>query len=293
MVVSVVKETIELPEITTDGSGNAYLTKRINLDSGKRHLLAQVDAFEDACPSVQCDLEIVITPYPAIPTNMAYAPAAAQVNRYPAGGDDSILFKERRQPQPSAISESQVAQFPSAEISALNTSTFYTDHVFINMHFMAAPNTVISNIAYSFLLVLNDKSVSVMEHSLGVLSEQHDAMCALIMSNGRMQNNATLRGNVFPMWRYGGIRPEHTITPAAANTFFLDISSRDAEEMMATTDVRQAVADARQMQAFDAALGLRRPDWLREFLNAGLEAGAVRANPIPLKYADNGNTRMF
>ena len=293
MAVSVVKETIELPEITTDASGNAYLTKRINLDGGKRHLLAQVDAFEDACPNVQCDLEIVITPYPAIPTNMDYAPTANQANRYPAGGDDSILFKERRQPQPAAISEGQVAQFPSAEIAALNTSSFYTDHVFINMHFMAAPNTVISNIAYSFLLVLKDKSVSVLEHSLGVLSEQHEAMCALIMSNGRMQNNATLRGNVFPMWRYGGIRPEHTITPAAANTFFLDISTRDAEQMMTTADVRQAVADARQMQAFDAALGLRRPDWLREFLNAGLEAGPIRANPVPLKYADNGNTRMF
>ena len=293
MVVSVIKETIELPEITTDGSGNAYLTKRINLDSGKRHQLAQVDAFEDACPSVQCDLEIVITPYPSIPTNMAYAPAAAQVNRYPAGGDDSILFKERRQPQPAAITQGQVAQFPSAEIAALNTSSFYTDHVFINMHFMAAPNTVISNIAYSFLLVLNDKSVSVMEHSLGVLSEQHDAMCALIMSNGRMQNNATLRGNVFPMWRYGGIRPEHTITPLAANTFFLDISTRDAENMTNTAGIRQAVADARSMSAFDAALGDKRPDWLREYLNAGIESGPVRANPIPLKYADNGNTRMF
>lgn len=293
MVVSVVKETIELSAVTTDASGNAYLTKRINLDGGKRHRLVQVDAFEDACPSIQCDLELVITPYPSIPTNMAYAPAAAQANRYPSGGDDSVLFKERRQPQPSAISTGQTAQFPSPEISALNPSQFYTDHVFINMHFMASPNTQIENIAYSFLLVLNDKSVSALEHSLGVLSEQHDAMCALIMSNGRMQSNATLRGNVFPMWRYGGIRPEHTITLAAANTFFLDISTRDAEQMMATTDIRQAVADARDMQAFDQALGLRRPDWLREFLNAGIESGAIRANPIPLKYADNGNTRMF
>ena len=31
MVVSIVKETIELPAVTTDANGNAFVTKRINL----------------------------------------------------------------------------------------------------------------------------------------------------------------------------------------------------------------------------------------------------------------------
>ena len=292
MVVSVVKETIELEQVTTDASGNAYLTKRINLDSGKRHRLVQVDAFSDAYIGADCDLEIVISPYPSIPTNMEYQPASSFVNRYPSGGDDAVLFKERRQLFRTSLLEN-ATQFPSAEIAALNTFTFYTDHVFVNMHFMAAPNTVISNIAYSFLMVLNDKTVSVMEHSLGVLSEQHNAMCAQVMSNGRMRSRVDLLGNVFPMWRFGGIRPELTFTPTAANTFFLDIASRDAEQMVTSAAVRTNVADARQMQAFDAAFGIRRPDWLREFLNAGIEAGPIRPNPVPLKYADNGNTRMF
>lgn len=293
MALSIVKETIELETITTDLAGNAYVTKRINLDAGKMHRLVQVDAFEDAYISDTSEVEIVISPYPSIPTNMNYQPVGNLSNRYPAGGDDSVLFKERRQLFPTGLSGNNTVQFPSAEISALNTFTFYTDHVYVNMHFMADPNTTLTNIAYSFLLVLDDKSVSGLVHSLGVMSEQHDAMCALVMSNGAMRSRDALLGNVFPMWRFGGIRPEHTITPLASNAFFLDIASRDSEQMQNTTQIRQSVADARQMSAYDSAFGERRPDWLREFLNAGYESGPIRPNPIPLKYADNGNTRMF
>jgi hypothetical protein len=297
MVLNIIKETIEQEAVTTDANGNAWLTKRINLDSGKRHFLRQVDVFEDAYMDVpdeplRQNLEIVITPYPAIPTNMIYQyNAPQQDSRYPAAGDDSILFKARFDLRQNGLSE--IAQFPSVQIAANNASYFYTDHVFLNVHIAGADNTTYHNIALSFMLVMDDKTVGTLEHSLGVLSEQHDAMCAQIMSNGHMRSRLSLEGNVFPMWRYGGIRPEHTISPIAANSFFLDIASRDAEEMVTSPAIRTLVADARQMQAFDAALGLRRPDWLREFLNAGLESGSVRPNPIPLRYADNGNTRMF
>ena len=70
MVLNIIKETIELDQVTTDAQGNAWITKRINLQEGKRHLLRQVDVFEDAYMSVpdepnRQNLEIVITPYPA------------------------------------------------------------------------------------------------------------------------------------------------------------------------------------------------------------------------------------
>ncbi len=113
------------------------------------------------------------------------------------------------------------------------------------------------------------------------------------MSNGYMQSLAVLRGNTFPMWRFGGIRPEHMITPIAANAYFLPINTRDAETMTTTPGIRQAVADSRAMSAFDAPFGDRRPDWIRMHLNAGIIAGPVRDQWPPLKYADNGNTRMF
>ena len=158
---------------------------------------------------------------------------------------------------------------------------------------MGAPDQAFTNFAWSFMFTMQNKSVASLVHSLGVLSESHDAMCAQLMSNGMARSIATLRGNVFPMWRYGGIRPEATIAPLAANSFFLPLSNRDAEEMITAPGIRTAVAGARQMNAFDGALGPKTPDWLREFLNAGLISGPIRSNPVPLRYADNGNTRMF
>ena len=293
MAVSIIKETIELQAIETDANGNAFITKKINLKGGQRHQLLQVDMFSDAFPSATYDVETVITAYPSIPTNMDYDPAGGLTNRYPAGGNDSVLFKERRLEIFNSLSDNISTQFPSSQIAANNTTLFYTDHVYVNMHIMTSPNTLLTNIAYSFLLVLNDKNVPLLEHSIGVLQESHDAMCALVMSNGHMRRIADLRGNVFPMWRYGGMRPEHTISPLAANTFFLEIDTRDAEEMVTTAAIRQSVADARAMSAFDQAFGDRRPDWLTMNLNQGIVSGAVRSDPIPLKYADNGNTRMF
>ena len=301
MALSIVKETIELESVTTGHEGNAWLAKRINLDSGQRHTLHQVDYFVDRYPALSQGqfvvAEMVITPYPSIPTDMNFSAAAnGGVKSYVAAGDDSVLFKAQLQIFDQAgVSTLNRAdsQFPSPEIAAVNKSFFYTDHVYINMCLKAAADTVIEGLAVSFLMVLEDKSTSVLEHSIGVLAESHDAMCAQVMSNGRMQSRDTLYGNIFPMWRYGGIRPERMLTPIAANSFFLNISSRDAENMSNTFQIRSNVADARQMQPFDTAFGIRRPDWLREFLNAGYEAGPIRPNPIPIRKADNGNTRMF
>ena len=294
MAISIVKETIELKSITTDGNGNAYINKRINLKDGYRHQLVQVDMFEDAYATEQVEIETVITPYPAIPTNMEYSPLIPLTNRYPSGGDDSVLFKERRQLRTDFGDSIRTVQFPSSEIAAMNASQFYTDHVYVNMHIMSLTgNLTIENIAFSFLLVLDDKKVPVLENALGILNESHNAMCALRMSNGHMVSISKLRGNTFPTWRFGGIRPENTIPPIAANSFFLEIDTRDAEQMVTTADIRVTVAAARQMSAYDAPFGDRQPDWLTMNLNQGIVAGAVRADPIPLKYADNGNTRMF
>lgn len=300
MALSIVKETIELEDILLDADGNAYLQKRINLQEGYRHNLIQVDLFEDAYPFIrgsptdeQPNFEIVISAYPQIPTNMLFNrnPLALQTRRYASAGSNSVLFKAIGRPR---INQSSAfTQFPSEQIAAQNLAYFYAPHVYINIHFMGLANIEYGNVALSFMMAFDKKKVSNLEATMGVLAESHAAMVALAMSNGHMVSIQALEGNVFPMWRYGGLRPETMITPFAANSFFLDIASRDEEEMQTTAGIRQAVADARQMNTFDSALGPRRPDWLREFLNGGYEAGPIRANPIPLRKADNGNTRMF
>lgn len=298
---TIVKETIELDTILLDDDGNAYIQKRINLEEGYRHTLTQIDFFEDAIPYLrgspadeQPNYEIVISPYPQIPTNMFYNAGFAgstQTRRYTAAGDDSVYFKANGRVRIN--NHSEIKQFPSSQIAAQNKTYFYAPHVYINVHFMGISNIEYGNIAFSFMMAFNKKKVPILESTMGVLAESHAAMCALAMSNGHLVSIDALEGNVFPMWRYGGMRPETMLSPLAANSFFLDIAARDEEAMISVADVRQTISDARQMNTFDGAFGPRRPDWLREFLNPGYAAGPIRPNPVPLRYADNGNTRMF
>ena len=295
MPVTVLKETIELDTVTLDADGNGFIQKRINLRPGFQTTLVQVDMFEDAIPLLrggpadeQPNYEVIISPYPQIPTQMFYREnLPQQLNRYASAGDDSVLFKANVRLRENLHSE--IRQFPSKQIASQNLSYFYTDQIYINIHFMGIENLSYGNIALSFMMVLDNKKVPSLTHGIGILAESHDAMCAQIMSNGHMRSINELRGNVFPMWRYGGIRPEHTITPLAANAYFLPINTRDAEAMSSTPAIRQAVADARSMSAFDEAFGEKRPDWLRIHLNPGIIAGPVRDQWPPIKHADNGN----
>lgn len=294
MPLSIIKETIELKDLTTDSDGNAYVQKKINLRSGFRHSLRQVDLFEDAFPFIrggvtdeQPNFEIVISPYPQIPTTMLYNENTLQENRYVAAGDDSVLFKANGRPRINQHSD--FFQFPSPQIAAQNKSYFYTDHIYINLHYMGVADTEYGNIALSFMMVLENTKIPLLEATMGILAESHDAMCAQVMSTGYAMGVETLRGNVFPMWRFGGIRPELTLSPFAAGSFFLDVPSTDEELMQTTAQVRSAVADARSMGAYDEAFGDRFPDWCRMNLNEGIVSGPVRDQWPPLKHADNGN----
>ena len=289
MALSIVKDTIELESVICDAQGNAFITKKINLKTGSKHNLVQVDTYVDAYPSQNVNAEVVISAYPTIPTDMPFE-TAQHPKRFVSAGDDSVMYKERLFLYQNSAQQLVKEQFPSAQISANNFNFFYTDHVYVNLAIYATPNETITNVTYSFMLVLNDRNVSNLEHSLGVMAENHDAMCALVMSNGRLRTVSQLEGNVFPMWRFGGIRPERML----ADTFWLKLASRDDELMATTAIIRGAVQDARQMQAFDGAFGNRDfPDWIRMNLNQGITTGAIRPDPVPLRYADNGNTRMF
>ena len=301
MVLRTLKETVELESFTTDGNGSCYLQKRINLKEGYSHQLLQTDFHADAFVHTIVEaapIEIIIAPYPSIPTSMFVTDQYPNSTRLVAGGDDSVLFKingtvNNGNPATSGMVPIDFEQFPSPQIAAQQKTVFYSDHVYITIHFIGEPLTTYYNLALSFMLVVDDKQVSTITHGIGVLAESHDAMCALIMSNGHMISIDALRGNTFPTWRYGGVRPEHTMTPTAANAYFLPINTRDAEQMTSTPGIRQAVDDARSMSPFDQAFGDRRPDWLKDNLNAGIVSGPVRDQWPPIKHADNGNVRML
>jgi len=295
MPLSIIKETIELDSVTLDAEGNAFLQKRINLRETMQHNLIQTDLFEDAYFNLsgqQVRIEFAVSPYPVIPTEMPFIPTAAGfVNRYPSAGDDSILFKANG--TAGDLVATTFEQFPSEQIAADQFQAFYTDHLYINVHLMGQPDLVLENFAWSFMFTVMDRKVTILTHTMGVLKESHDAMCALLMSNGHMVTKAVLRGNTFPMWRYGGIVADHMVDPISAGSFFLEISTLDNELMQTAAAVRSTIADARTMTPFDEPQGARFPDWILQGLNQGLVSGAVRDQWPPIKHADNGNVRML
>ncbi|GAG65585.1 unnamed protein product, partial [marine sediment metagenome] len=140
MVLTTIKETIELESFTTDINGNVYLQKRINLKERMIHRLIQIDLFEDAYFAFNAserspNIEVVVSPYPAVPTDMSFVeliPATAFGSfRYPSAGNDSVLFKANGRMGNGF--PTSLRQFPSPEISSRNFSIFYSDHLYISI----------------------------------------------------------------------------------------------------------------------------------------------------------------
>jgi hypothetical protein len=297
MAITTIKETIELEEFTTDAKGSCYIQKRINLKEGYSHSLLQTDMHTGSYIHLLNEptpFEVVIAPYPAVPTNMYVSDQYPDADRLVAGGNDAVLFKvtglfNSGNPVSPGVLPMDFEQFPSPQIASAQRSIFYSDHIYISLHFIGNPSTTYYNLNCSFMMVVDDKKIGSLTSSLGKMVENHQAMVARIMSQGHMITRAVLLGNTFPMWRFGGIRPEHMLSPDAAGSFFLQIPSFDEELMQSTANIRSAVADARGMGAYDAPFGDRFPDWCRFDLNEGLASGPVRDQWPPIKHADNGN----
>ena len=299
MPIHVIKETIELDEVTTDDTGNAYIHKRINLEGGFTHNLLQTDIFQDAMLGIPSDtvatpplMEVVISPYPQIPTQMNLGTETITYERrYASAGDDSVLFKANSEIRPFTFTDFN--QFPSKQIASRQLQQFYSNHCYLSVHLSGVNNTTYSNLALSFLLVFEDKNVSYVTSTMGQIHENHVAMCSELMSNGRIVSTAVLEGNVFPMWRFGGIRPELTVSPTSPGNFFLRLPSTDDESMQTVANIRVALADARSMSGYDEAFGNVYPDWFKEVTNEGIISGPVREQWPPIKHADNGNVLML
>jgi len=292
MAISIIKDTIEIDGLTADAQGDIYLQKRINLQAGFVHELLQTDIFFDSWFDFQgqrTPFEVVISPYPQIPTDMLVSAAYPSASAYTAAGDDTVLFKASGLGQNFGFENPTYEQFPSKEIASTSLSTFYTDHVYISLHIIGDADHDIGNIRMSFMLTLNNRKIGGLTAAIGQMAENHDAMCAQVMNNGRMVSKSNLRGNVFPMWRFGGIRPERMVSLEAAGSFFFQVPTQDEEYMISAAGIRSAVADARSMGAYDASFGNRFPDWIRFGLNAGLVSGPLRDQWPPIKHADNGN----
>ncbi|MHA1138432.1 MAG: hypothetical protein ACTSSE_18280 [Candidatus Thorarchaeota archaeon] len=301
MPKSFIRETIEVDAMTIGTDGFSVYQKKINLKEGFRHNMLQVDLFQDAIPLYTGDpsnvliWEIGVSPYPILPTDMQIKGSTPNYgNRMPSAGSDTILFKALGTIRPNDFSD--FTQFPSVQIASEPSYGWYSNEVYVTLYVHGETGSTVTDIALSFYLALDNKKADSLEAGLGILREKHEAHCMELMSNGHLTSKSILRGNVFPMWRYGGIRPEFMLSGVGTGGFFLPISTKDEELMQSTTQVRSYVAGSREMSPFNEAFGTANvdiPDWLRFNLVQGLVSGPVRDQWPPNKYHDNGNVMML
>ncbi len=301
MVLKEIRETVEVPSVALD-NGLGIVQKQINLKSGFRHNIVQMDIFQDAVPIAESGLPIIIewfvTPFPVIYSEMDIAPT--YTNRGQMAGSDSVLMKAICKPDtrdPTAYFT--IDQFPNQFLGAQPTFSFYTPSLYLTGFVHGVGNDTITNIAFSFYVASDDKKASIVSYGLGCIRERSVAQGINLMQQGRTITPSQNVGQTFPMWKYGGIRPARMLRGNALADFFLPYDSNNSEKAITPVQIRQYLGPARRMQAFDTAFGGfdgakgQIPDWLRFGLNPGLVSGPLRPQQPPRKLADNGNTLMF
>ncbi len=300
MALQEIRETIEIPELVLDQNGFGIVQKKINLKPNQLHNVFQMDIFQDAIPSTddapEMLIEWFISPYPIIYSNMNVSPAF--VNRGAMAGSDTVLFKATcSNYNPQTFFDIQ--QFPNQSIGAQASFQFYTPTVYITGFVHGIADALVRNIAFSFYIASLTKKAGLVTYGLGMIRERSVAQGMNLVQQGRTIPPAANVGQVFPMWKYGGIRPERMLKGDGLRNFFLNQASDQSEAMLSTANIRSFVAGARNMAGFDEAFGIDDavkgpiPEWIRMGLNRGLVSGPIRSQFPPRKLYDNGNTQML
>ena len=299
MVVSDIRESIE-NSLVQNADGLLIIQKKVELKRGHRHEVIACDIFQDAIISTDspyCNIEFFVTPYPVIYSNMNLS--FQLPNRGPVAASESVLFKANMAVPLSFDTYGDIRQYPSPQIGAGPTFSFYTPFVYFTMFVHGDSGSNYNDIAFSFLLKIDSKKVDATQYGLGLMRERSVAQGINLMQQGRTIPQVDNVGQIFPAWKYGGIRPERMLRGTAARNFWLNYSTDQSEQMLDTPTLRGYVAGSRQMVDYDEAFGRDSPsagpipDWIRFGLNRGLVSGPIRAQQPPRKLADNGNTLMF
>ena len=293
MPIHEIRESIELPSVTTDATGFAIVQKEINLSENMSHKMLQCDVFIDnPIPVSSADYltEILVTPTPVINTDM---PIAGLPSRAPAAAVENVLFKQIS--IANLTVSPTVTEFPNKFISARPTFTWYHPKLYLTLFVHGQPRQEINDIAISVYCAVESKKVSLITYAMGVIREDHQAQVAAIMSNGRSIEPSRNVGQTYPMWQYGGIRPEYMMKSDAFADFFGRGGLNESQKTVDPNNLRGFAFLARKMvpniEAFGTGGDVKGdiPDWIRMFLPEGIVSGAIRDQWPPTKHADNGN----
>ena len=311
MPINEIRDTIQGTALT-DATGYAYMTRKINLPDGHRHSVLSIDVFNDqnslwlsnqkAPEAGLAAYQLFVSPYPMQRTNETMGASVTELifNTGAMAGDESVLYKEQAivkagQQEDNSRDLIWFNQFPNPAVGAMPTNNWYSNHLYITVMVWNQPETEVE-VKHSLFMRVKQTKVSAAEESMGQYKEFLDAQSRLLMDTAVVMDPASISGYVFPMWKYGGIRPELMISGTTALRYFNRVASNANQDMVARGALQTAYQDATTMVGFDTAFGdaaLNLPDWITLMDVAGVTAGELRPYPPPLKYADNGNTLMF
>jgi len=301
MALTEIRESIEIPSVDLNGETIGIVQKKINLKPMMRHQIVQMDIFQDAILNTDSPSGVVIewfiSPYPIIYSEMDLSVIYGK--RGPAAANDTVLMKAIAVADRSPEAFGTIKVFPNQFLGASPTFSFYTPTLYITGIVHAEAGSIVTNLAFSFYVASDDKKANPTSYGLGMIRERSVAQGMNLVQQGRTIPQSSNVGQIFPSWKFGGIRPERMLSGTTARNFWLNYSADQSEAMLDTANLRTYVRGARTMAGFDEAFGFDDPvkgpipDWLRFGLNRGLQSGPIRAQQPPRKLADNGNTLMF
>lgn len=311
MPINEIRDTLQ-GTITTDPNGYGWMTRKINLPNGHRHSILSIDVFNDqnsmwlsnqkAPEAGLAAYQLFVSPYPMQRTNENMGASVAELltNTGSMAGSEDVLYKEQAivkagQQEDNSRDLIWFNQFPNPAVGAMPTNHWYSNHIYITVFVWNQPESEVE-VKHSLFMRVKQTKIGLAEESMGQYQEFLNAQCKLLLNTANVIGVDDVAGYVFPMWKYGGIRPEIMISGATALRYFNRVASNANQEMTTRGALQTAYRDATDMVDFDSAFGnplLNLPDWISLMDVAGITAGAIRQYPPPLKFADNGNTLMF
>ena len=312
MAIHEIRESITQDDfVITDKDEVTYIEKVIQLQTGKRHTVAAIDVFIDnMLVSHDSDDyvygEVLLTSQPLLLTNQGLGGGYGQnTNRTPAVSVDTLLYKMIFTVQSSGgrVEPCKIEQeFPNNFLGAMPTFSWYTPRLYMYVIMYTTNNkgtVTVKDLEISAYVAVDSKKANHLSYMLGNIRERSIAQIGKIMSLGRMIPVSRITGQYFPMYLFGGARSQFMMKSNALQSFYYQLEPQDAEGMLSTQEQRQFLKSARTMVPFDDAFGRNTaalggvPDWITSIALTGVIAGSVRDQFPPLKYADNGNTRML
>jgi hypothetical protein len=318
----VIRETLQgtvSPQIEGARS-SSLIQKRINLPEGKKFRVKSIEIFDDnmyleGTGALEFPLYVTrqtyVTPYPIVMNNSAWGfttgmQDASFEGSGPAAGDNSVLCKRLDFAPTNKNSDADPTNFKSlvptrvfpSHPTAFNTGfEWYTNHCYLSAIYNWEANSQDQPVCISFHIHLEVLKTSGLENAIGCYKEKLEAQCRVLTSTlNFIDPAASAAGRSFPMWKYGGIRPEIMITSANVLRYYNKLASADYQEMDNIDAFRTRFKEATTMVGYDDAFGDTTtgiPDWIVLMDVAGVTSGTIRPYPPPVKFSGNGNTVMY